>query len=97
MSVMNLDKKKVNYKFISIGFKQNLGSECSKFYFKDQNKKKKFKNFIYKFFFFLFWAKPRDSFKPPGLAVEPPVQERVLPKSKNFILYQKQKRKTRCN
>ena len=38
---MNLDKKKVNYKFISIGFKQNLGSECSKFYFKDQNKKKK--------------------------------------------------------
>ena len=41
MSVMNLDKKKVNYKFISIGFKQNLGSEYSKFYFKDQNKKKK--------------------------------------------------------
>ena len=38
MSVMNLDKKKVNYKFISIGFKQNLGSGCSKFYFKGQKK-----------------------------------------------------------
>ena len=96
MSVMNLDKKKVNYKFISIGFKQNLGSECSKFYFKDQNKKKNLK-ILYIYIFFLFWAKPRGSFKPPGLAVEPPVQERVLPKSKIFILYQKQKRKTRCN
>ena len=45
---MNLDKKKkkVNYKFISIGFKQNLESECSKFYFKDQNKKKILKFYI---------------------------------------------------
>ena len=49
---MNLDKKKVNYKFISIGFKQNLGSECSKFYFKDQNKKKKNLKILYIIFFF---------------------------------------------
>ena len=27
------------FKFISIGFKQNLGSECLKFYFKGQNQK----------------------------------------------------------
>ena len=50
---MNLDKKKVNYKFISIGFKQNLGSECSKFYFKDQNKKKNLKILYIIFFFFV--------------------------------------------
>ena len=63
------------FKFISIGFKQNLGSECSKFYFKGQNKKKKFK-ILYIIFFFL-GAKPRGSFEPPRLAVESPVA-RVL-------------------
>ena len=82
MSVMNLDKKKVNYKFISIGFKQNLGSECSKFYFKDQNKKKNFKNFIYNFFFFCFGPSQGIHLNPLGWLQSRQCRREFYPKVK---------------
>ena len=51
------------FKFISIGFKQNLGLGCSKFYFKGQN------NFLFLFlilYIIFFGAKPGVHLNPLG-------------------------------
>ena len=57
------------FKLISIGIKQNL--ECSKFYFRGQNKTKKLKYFTYNFWFL---ARSEGSFEPLRLVVEPPLK-----------------------
>ena len=50
------------FKFISIGIKQNLGLECSKFYFRGKKKKKNFG----------FWLGQGVHLNPLGWLFEPP-------------------------
>ena len=52
------------FKFISTGIKQNLGLGCSKYYFRDMNKKKLY-------IIFVFW--PDKEIQPPRLTIKPPL------------------------